>query len=172
MYFLVIHPPTMTGEMYRIYDDLSLTGPTAITLIPVAVGAEGVAEGETADEASGAEVSPQTMYKFQINPFIDVAHVYDDIRPWLYGYQDVPGGGPGYPAPMLGYAIGGRFFWASDFVDGAGGYEMYICAGTSASRDADYIITYDGYSYDGPLYMWLTSASSTISYKGAMAELD
>jgi hypothetical protein len=167
MYFVEIDIATRAGYMYRIYDDMTITGPDEVWLTPVA----GEAEGVSTDEASGAEASPQSTYKFQINPFSDIAYVHDDIKPWLYGYQDVPGV-PGYPAPLLGYARGGRFFWAADFVDGHGGYELYICAGTISSRDADYIITVDGYSYDGPLYMWLTPASSTVSYKGAMAEID
>jgi hypothetical protein len=166
MYFVEINIATKDGYMYRIYDDMSITGPDYVWLTPVA----GEAEGVSADEASGVEVSPQGMYSFQINPFVDVAYVYDDISPWLYGYQDAPGW-PGYPAPLLGYVRGGRFFWAADFVDDAGGYELYICAGTISSRDADYIITYDGYSYDGPSYIWLTPVPKLLS-GDAMAKID
>jgi hypothetical protein len=167
MYFLVITPATMTGEMYRIWDDLSLTGPDAITLIPVAAGAE----GETADEASGAKISPESMYTFQMNPFIDLCYIYDDLKPWLWGYQDVVGF-PGYPAPVLGYAIGSRFYWAADFVDGHGGYELLFLAGSIPTRDGNIIRTVDGYSYDGPTYVWLTPAGVGETYKGALAEID
>jgi hypothetical protein len=167
MYFVEINIATRDGYMYRIQDDMSLVGPDYVWLTPVAWEAEGA----SADDASGVEVSPQKTYSFHINPLIDIAYVHDDIKPWLYGYQDAPGY-PGYPAPLLGYVKGSRFFWAADFVDGYGGYELYFCAGTVATRDADYTMTYDGYSYYGPSYIWLTPAASTASYTGAMAELD
>jgi hypothetical protein len=167
MYFVEINIATRDGYMYRIYDDMTITGPDYVWLTPVA----GEAEGVSADEASGAEASPQAMYTFQMNPFIDLCYVYDDIKPWLYGYQDVVGS-PGYPAPLLGYARGNRFFWGTDFVDGHGGYELLFMAGSIPTRDGYIIRTTDGHSYVGPTYVWLTTAGVGETYKGALAELD
>jgi hypothetical protein len=167
MYFVEINIATRDGYMYRIHDDMSLTGPDYVWLTPVT----GEAEGVSADDAMAAESSPQSVHTFQLNPYIDIVYLYDDIVPWLYGYHDVEGN-PAFPAPMLGYAGGGRFYWGTDFVDGSGGYELLFLAGSVGGKDGYIIRTTDGYSYAPPTYVWLTPAGYGETYKGTLAEID
>jgi hypothetical protein len=166
MYFVEIDIATRDGYMYRIHDDLTLVGPTYVWLTP----ATGEAEGASADDASVAESWPQAVHTFQLNPYSDVVYLYDDIVPWLYGYHDVEGS-PEYPAPMLGFAGGGRFYWGADFVDGSGGFELLFLAGSVGGKDGYIIRTTDGYSYSGPTYVWLSPVGFGETYEGATAKL-
>jgi len=149
MALIVISIPTRDGYEYRIYDDLSLIGPTYVWLTPVA---QQSTEGPTQDEATGSQVTPKAWYTFQVNPWINIYHLNTDLAPWLWGYSE-----PEPVDPILGYRSGGRFFLATDFIpDGGGGLELSFKAGTIASRDGYSIRTTDGTSYIGPDYFWLT----------------
>lgn len=151
MGFIVINIPTRDGEMMRITDTLEVIGPEYVWLTPAA-GA--LAEGPTLDRDVGSKVTPAAWYDFVTNPYADVVHLNTDLAPWLWGWADYAP--PCYPAPVLGYYMGGKFHFAMDYIDGCGGYELSFWAGTAATRDGRFIRTYDGISYVGPEYFWLT----------------
>ncbi len=152
--FMVINIKTRDGYMMRITDDLTIAPPEYIWLTPVA--AEAPTDGPSIAEASEAEVTPQAWYDFQLNPYIDIVSLNTDMAPWLWGIQNVEGS-PCYPCTVLGYFRMGKFYFATDAVDGEDGcLELGFTAGTIASRDGHWIVTDDGHTYYGPEYIWLT----------------
>jgi len=148
MSFIVITVATRDGYMYRIYDDLSLIGPTYVWLTPVA---EQSGQKLALDDAVDSQVTPQAWYSFRTNPYIDIVHLNTDLRPWLWGWADP------YPAPVLGYVTGGKFYFAMDYPDlTPGSFELSFWAGTAKTRDGYFTRTTCGMTYVGPDYFWLT----------------
>jgi len=158
MAFFYISVTTGEGYMYRIRDDLSLTGPTYVWATSATGGS---VEGPTLVEGEGSEVAPATWYDLRMNPWIAIYHISNDIAPWLWGWCEAPG--PAFPAPVLGYARGNRFYLATDTKDGTIGYEISFEAGTRSTGKGSLIVTKDGYSYAGPYNFWFTVASSEAS---------
>lgn len=154
MAFLAINIAKRDAWMMRIKEDLELGPPEYLQLNPV----DGASmEGPTLGEASKAEVTPQAVYNFKVNPYADEVMLDTGFFPWLWGQATVPGGSPCYPAPVLGYAHAGKFYFAMDYTDGDPGcYELGFFAGTVASRDGHFITTHDGMTWFGPTYFWLT----------------
>jgi hypothetical protein len=157
MAFFYISVTTGDGYMYRIRDDLSFTGPTPVW-VTSATG--GPAEGPTLVEGEGSEVAPATWYDLRMNPWTVVYHISNDIAPWRWGWCEASG--PAFPAPVLGFTRGDRFFLATDVKDGTTGYEILFEAGTRSTGKGSLIVTNDGYGYAGPYNFWFTIESSEI----------
>lgn len=152
MSFLVINIASRDGWMYRIRDDLSIVGPDYIQLLTVSEESAR-AEGPTMDDEQRSMVTPQALYAFQTNPWSDIVYLNTGRAPWLYGWAEASG--PAYPAPVLGYYMYGRFFFAMDYVDYTGGYELSFWAGSTSTRNGYVQRTIDGYSYAYDSF-WLT----------------
>ncbi|UCC32935.1 MAG: hypothetical protein JSW53_03835, partial [Candidatus Bathyarchaeota archaeon] len=150
MFFIVINIARRTGVMYRITDELELIGPTEVELVPVAGEA---IEGPTIDEFVDSQVTPQAWYDFQTQPYADIVHLNDELKPWLWGW--VEAASSCYPAPVLGYYHAGRFYMGWDYIDNMGCYEISFWAGTVKTRDGYFTRTIDGISWVGPEYFWL-----------------
>lgn len=152
--FVALTIATKDGYIMRIRDDLSIIGPEYVWLTPVTATAQSM-EGPTLDEAIYPQATPQAWHDFQTNPHVGVVHLSTDHAPWLKGWTDAVA--PGYPAPVLGYYSGDKFYFAMDYIDDTGIYELSFWAGRIGTKDGYAIGTTDGTTYVGPNYFWLTT---------------
>jgi thermitase len=148
--FIVGKVSTRNGKLYRTTDGTSWVGPDAVTLVPFAEAELSGASAATVDVAP--EGWPYT-YKFNLSPFIDNAYVHTDPQPdgtLIHGYDTYTNPGPGYPAPILGIAVGNNFYMPIDFKTNPGVYELAFIVGTVSTRNGKLYRTTDGTSWIGP----------------------
>jgi hypothetical protein len=152
MWFLVGTVATRTGQFMKTLDGIRIIGPYNVTLVPAAESEE--LEGPDITEVLGSQVTPEAWYAFQINPYPDIVDLNTNPGGWLNGYDET------YEpdAPVLGFAEGGRFYFAIDFIHPGTGYTLAFIAGTVSTRDGDMMRTIDGTDVVGPRYIWLTPA--------------
>jgi hypothetical protein len=157
MGFAAIKASSGAGSMMRILDDLSTVGPETVwlTWVPASAAAAPTAAGVTMDDVAGLKTSVgdgEAMLELQMRPFDDVVNLnYDEA--WLWGWADAVG--PSYPAPLLGVYGYDRFFYAVDFVDGSGAYELLFAAGSTCSLRGSIVRSPMGFSKN-PTPIWLT----------------
>jgi streptogramin lyase len=158
MGFAAIKASSGAGSMMRILDDLSVVGPETVWLTwAVTAAAAPAVAGVAMDDVAGLVASvanEEPTLEFQMNPFDDVINLYTDDEAWLWGWADAVG--PSYPAPLLGVYGYGRFFYAMDFVDGTGAYELLFAAGSTCSLRGSIVRSPRGFTED-PTPIWLTT---------------
>jgi len=160
MGFAAIKASSGAGSMVRIMDDLSVVGPETVWLTWVSAEANVAAlAGATMDDGAGSLASmasmanEDSMLEFVMSPFDDVVMLSMELDPWLWGWAEAVG--PSYPAPILGVYGYGRFFYAMDFVDGTGAYELLFAAGSTCNLRGSIVRWPVGFSAD-PTPIWLT----------------
>lgn len=99
-----------------------------------------------------AEPEPEGWYAFQLNPYIDVIMLNNDLAPWVHGYntQYDPN------TAALGYIQWGKLYLACDLP--AGGIEMFFIVIDIATKDGEMMRITDTLELIGPEYVWLTPA--------------
>ena len=103
-----------------------------------------------------ANMNPQTWpftYKFRLSPFIDQIYISADPQPGgilLHGYDNVTSPSVCYPAPVLGWAAGGKFYMAIDFKTNPSCYELGFVVGSVSTASGKLYRTMDGTTWVGP----------------------
>jgi hypothetical protein len=118
--------------------------------------------GLIAPSVKAANVSPQGWpytYKFIISPFIDRVYIHADLQPGgmlLHGYANLTTVNVCYPAPVLGWVSGSKFYIAIDFKTSPSCYELGFIVGSVATGSGKLYRTMDGTTWVGPTAVTLT----------------